>query len=109
MITEKEYNSPNYMALASDLNAWLPGWNGSSSKWYGNSGFERHSKTLPIATVADGHSTRFRVPPYKGGGGAAVPNYFPGLADCRVDTVSSLWMTPGAELYMRDYATTPGF
>lgn len=109
MITEKEYNSPSYMALASDIEAWLPGWNGTSGKWYGNSGFERHSKTLPIATAADGHSTRFRVPPFAGGGGAATPNYYPGLGDCRVDTASSLWMSPNPDLYMRDYATTAGF
>jgi prepilin-type N-terminal cleavage/methylation domain-containing protein len=108
MITEKEYNSPSYMALASDLSAWLAAWNSGSGKWYGNSGFERHSKILPIATAADGHSARFKVPPYVGGSGAAVPNYFPGLGDTRID-VSTLWATPNPELYMRDYNTTAGF
>ena len=108
MITEKEYNSPNYMALASDLSAWLAAWNSGSGKWYGNSGFERHSKILPIATAADGHSTRFRVPAYAAGGGAANPNYFPGLGDVRVDT-TMLWTSPSPELYMRDFNTVGGF
>ncbi len=109
MITEKEWDSPSYQTAPSELNLWLAGWNGSSGKWYGNSGFERHSKTLPIATAADGHTGRFRVTPYKGGGGAAVPNYFPGLGDTRVDTASALWASPSPDFYMRDYATSGGF
>lgn len=109
MITEKEWNSPSYQTDSSELSTWLAGWNGSGSKWYGNSGFERHSKTLPVATAADGHSARFRVPPYNGGGGAAVPAYYPGLGDTRVDTASALWASPGPDFYMRDYATSAGF
>ena len=109
MITEKEWNSPSYQTDSDELSSWLAGWNGSGSKWYGNSGFERHSKTLPIATAADGHSTRFRVPPYNGGGGAAVPNYYPGLADTHIDITSALWASPSQDLYMRDYATAAGF
>jgi prepilin-type N-terminal cleavage/methylation domain-containing protein len=109
MITEKEWNSPSYQTDSSEFNSWLAGWNGSSSKWYGNSGFERHSKTLPVATAADGHSVRFRVPPYKGGGGAAVPNYYPGLGDTRVDTASAIWASPSPDLFMRDQATSGGF
>jgi prepilin-type N-terminal cleavage/methylation domain-containing protein len=109
MITEKEYNSPNLQALSNDLSSWLAGWNGSSGKCYGNSGFQRHNKILPTATAADGHSTRFKAPPYGGGGGQANPNYYPGLGDLRVDTAGALWTSPNPELYMRDYSTTAGF
>ena len=108
MITEKEYISPILQALSSDLSAWLTGWNNSNGKWYGNSGFQRHNKYVPIATAADGHSTRFKVPPYSGAGGQANPFYFPGLGDVRIDT-GSLWASPSPELYMRDYNTTAGF
>jgi prepilin-type N-terminal cleavage/methylation domain-containing protein len=109
MITEKEWNSPSYQTESSEFSSWLAGWNGSSAKWYGNSGFERHNKIIPIATAADGHSGRFKVPPFKGGGGAAVPNYFPGLGDTRVDTASALWASPSPDFWMRDYATSAGF
>jgi prepilin-type N-terminal cleavage/methylation domain-containing protein len=109
MITEKYWNSPSYQADSSELNAWLVGWNNSGSgKWYGNSGFERHSKIYPIATAADGHTTRFKVPPYLGGGGAAVPNYFPGLGDMRLGT-TPIWASAGPELYMRDSGVPGGF
>jgi prepilin-type N-terminal cleavage/methylation domain-containing protein len=107
-ITEKEYDSPSYQTDSSEWNAWLVNWNGSSGKNYDNSGLERHSKTYPIATAADGHSTRFRVPPGHNGGTAAVPNYFPGLGDTRVDA-STYWTSPGPLLYMRDYNTLAGF
>ena len=110
MITEKEYDSPDFQTSSDDLAAWLAGWNGTTAKNYKNSGFERHSKVLPVATVADGHATRFKVPPYGGGGGAANPNYFPGLCDTRLDPApASTWATPGADLYMRDLATAGGF
>src|SRR5262249_45924479 len=93
----------SYQTDSTEFNAWLTGWNNpGGGKWYGNSGLERHSKTLPIATAADGHSIRFRVPPYLGGGGPAVPYYFPGLGDTRLD-VSTLWTSPSPELYMRDF------
>jgi prepilin-type N-terminal cleavage/methylation domain-containing protein len=108
MITEKEWDSPSFQTDSSELNSWLTGWNGSSGKNYKNSGFERHSKVLPVATAADFHSLRFRVPPYNGGGGAAVPNYYPGLGDTRIDA-STLWTSPGPDLYMRDFNTPGGF
>jgi len=110
MITEKEWNSPDFQITSAELAAWLTGWNGSGSKWYGNSGFERHNKNLPVATAADGHSIRFRAPPHAGGGGAANPNYYPGLGDTRIDPPpSTTWASPGPELYMRDFGDeTPG-
>jgi prepilin-type N-terminal cleavage/methylation domain-containing protein len=111
MITEKEWNSPSYQVDSSELNSWLAGWNNSGSgKWYGNSGLERHSKILPIATAADLHSIRFKAAPYSGGGGSATPYYFPGLGDTRIDA-SPYWSSPGPDLYMRDYAnpTSTGF
>ena len=108
MITEKEYDSPDFQTTCDELSSWLAGWNGSSGKNYKNSGFERHSKVSPIATVADGHSVRFKVPPYTGAGGAANPNYYPGLGDTRIDS-STLWTSPNPELYMRDLNTTGGF
>src|ERR1035437_5008909 len=108
MITEKEYDSPDFQTTSDDLQAWLTGWNGGSGKNYKNSGFERHNKISPIATAADGHATRFKVPPYTGGGGAANPNYYPGLGDTRNDT-STLWTSPSPEFYMRDFNTPGGF
>jgi len=108
MITEKEWDSPDLQTTSDELNAWLVNWNATSGKYYKNSGFERHSKIRPIATAADGHSTRFRVPDYTGAGGAANPAYFPGLGDTRLDT-STLWSTPNPEMYMRDFVTTAGF
>jgi len=109
MITEKEWNSPSYQTDSSELNAWLSGWNNpGGGKWYGNSGFQRHGKTFPVATAADGHTTRFRVPPYVGGGGAAVPSSFPGLGDMRLGN-SPVWADGGAELFMRDSSAAGGF
>jgi hypothetical protein len=84
----------------------LTGWNTGGSKWYRNSGFDRHNKYYPTATAADGHSIQFQVPAYNPGG--AAPAYYPGLGDTRIDT-SPLWTTPGAVLYMRDFNSTAGF
>jgi prepilin-type N-terminal cleavage/methylation domain-containing protein len=112
MITEKEYDSPTFQVTSDELKAWLDGWNGPGGKNYKNSGFERHNKTLPIATAADGHSTRFKVP----GPGGPTPTYYPGLGDTRVDTAAALWPPLGSEvpdfnpeLYMRDSGTPGGF
>jgi prepilin-type N-terminal cleavage/methylation domain-containing protein len=108
MITEKEYDSPDFQTTSDELNSWLAGWNGSSGKNYKNSGFERHNQIRPIATAADGHSLRFKVPAYTGAGGAASPNYYPGLGDTRTET-STLWTSPAPDLYMRDINTSAGF
>ena len=109
MITEKEYIGQEYQTTSAELEAWLAGWNGNT-KWYGNSGFERHSKILPIATAADGHATHFKVPPFGGGGGAANPNYYPGLGDTRVDPApANTWASPNPDFYMRDFNTAAGF
>ena len=112
MITEKEYNGLEFQITSDELEAWLTGWNGPGSKSYNNSGFERHNKTLPIATAGDGHATRFQVPPYSGGGGQANPFYYPGLGDTRVDPPSpspASWSGGSPELYMRDFNTAAGF
>jgi prepilin-type N-terminal cleavage/methylation domain-containing protein len=112
MITERYWNSPNYQSDSSLLNDWLGKWNNTSGQNYKISGFERHNKILPIATAADGHSTRFKVPPYSGGGGAADPYYYPGLGDLRVDLSPATpvtWSSPDPELYMRDINTSGGF
>ena len=108
MITEKEYNSPDFQQTSDELLAWLTGWNGSSGKNYNNSGFERHSRILPVVTAADGHTAQFKVPPFSGNGGAANPNYYPGLGDTRLDT-TPLWTGGGPTLYMRDYNNADGF
>jgi prepilin-type N-terminal cleavage/methylation domain-containing protein len=107
MITEKEYDSPDFQATADELNQWLLGWNGSGAKNYKNSGFERH-QYLPTATAADGHAVRFQVPPFNGGGGMANPDYYPGLGDVR-GNAGSLWSGPAPVLFMRDLATAAGF
>jgi len=109
MITEKEWNSPNYQADATDLNDWLQGWNGSSGKYYGNSGFERHNLLVP-AVACDGHAVRFKVPPGAPTSGSvvAVPDYFPGLGDTRGDT-SPYWSSPAPVLWMRDVNSNTGF
>jgi prepilin-type N-terminal cleavage/methylation domain-containing protein len=108
MITEKEYDSPDFQTTSDELYSWLAGWNGPSGKHYQNSGFERHSKILPIATAADGHSTRFKVPPFTGSGTAANPMYYPGLGDTRLET-STLWTSSKPELYLRDLNNSAGF
>ena len=106
MITEKEYDSPDFQTTSDELQAWLAGWNGSSGKNYKNSGFERHNKNQPIATAADGHATRFKVPLPS----ATTPTTYPGLGDTRLDPApAATWTNPGADLFMRDFATTGGF
>jgi prepilin-type N-terminal cleavage/methylation domain-containing protein len=109
LITEKEYDSPDYQTTADDLNTWLGGWNNpNTSKNYLNSGFERHNKYMPIATAADGHAIRFKVPPYSANAAAVNPYNYPGLGDTRLD-VSTTWSTPNPTLYMRDLNTASGF
>jgi prepilin-type N-terminal cleavage/methylation domain-containing protein len=109
MLTEKEYNSPDFQSTSQELAQWLAGWNNAnSSKNYANSGFERHGPQ-PIATAADGHSQRFTVPPL-GFSSGPNPTSYPGLGDCRVDTSPSvLWTATKPVLYMREVATSDGF
>ena len=107
MITEREYNTADLLVTSDELSSWLAGWNGGSGKNYSNSGFERHN-FLPTATAADGHACRFQVPHGGSGGGAASPNYFPGLGDTR-GAASPYWSSPGPILYMRDLNTAAGF
>ena len=105
IITEKEWNSPSFQTTSDELKSWLDGWTGGGGKNYNNSGFERHSKVLPILTAADGHSSRFTVPPP---GGATAPTYYPDLGDTRSAT-SSLWTSPSPKYYMREVETAAGF
>jgi hypothetical protein len=109
MITEKEYNSPDFQSTSQELAQWLAGWNNAnSSKNFSNSGFERHG-VLPIATAADGHTQRFTVPA-PGFSGGANPTFYPGLGDCRSDTSASvLWTASQPVLYMREVASSDGF
>jgi hypothetical protein len=108
MISEKEYDSPSFQTTSDELLAWLAGWNGSGGKNYKNSGFERHSQVMPIATSADGHTAQFKVPPFTGSGTQANPNYYPGLGDTRLDT-TPLWSGGAPTIYMRDFNTADGF
>jgi prepilin-type N-terminal cleavage/methylation domain-containing protein len=113
MVTEKEWDSPRYMPDAGEWVNWLQAWNTPGfpgSKNYLASGLQRHGKTLPVLTAADGHAGRWRVPGYAPGNGA--PTYFPGLGDTRVDA-SPNWHTPptgsAPDYYLRDYNTPAGF
>ncbi len=113
LITEKEWDSPRYMPDAGEWLNWLQQWNTPGfpgSKNYLASGLQRHSKTLPVATVADGHVARWRVPGYSSG--AAAPTYFPGLGDTRLQA-SPNWHTPptaaAPDLFCRDYNSLDGF
>jgi prepilin-type N-terminal cleavage/methylation domain-containing protein len=108
MITEKEYDSPDFQTTSDELNSWLAGWNGSSGKNYRNSGLERHNKILPVATAADGHSIRFKIAPFTGAGGSASPYYYPGLGDTRLEA-GTLWTSPSPDLYLRDFNVPGGF
>ena len=108
MITEKAFDSPDFQTTSDELSAWLAGWNGGSGKNYNNSGLNRHNKVLPVLTAADGHSGRFKVPPFNGGGGSASPNYYPGLGDVR-STGAGLWTSPGPDFYMRELNSNAGF
>ena len=109
VITEKEYDSPNFQATSPELAVWLAGWNNANaSKNYANSGFERHG-ILTIATAADGHSARFTVPALSFDSGPN-PKYYPGLGDCRSDTSASVqWIATQPILWMREVATSDGF
>ncbi len=111
MITEKVWNSPRYTPDAGEWKNWLTAWNTpgiGGSKNSPLSGLDRHSKVLPILTAADGHSARWKVPPYNPG--AAAPIDFPGLGDTRIDTpLSSSWRSPSPDFYLRDYNTASGF
>jgi prepilin-type N-terminal cleavage/methylation domain-containing protein len=104
MITEKEWDSPSFQTTSDELKAWLDGWNGGGGKNYKNSGFQRHSKVLPILTAADSHSARFKVP----SPGGATTTYYPELGDTRSAT-STLWTSPSPKYYMRDLNTSAGF
>jgi prepilin-type N-terminal cleavage/methylation domain-containing protein len=108
LITEKAFDSPDFQTTSDELNAWLSGWNGGSGKNYANSGLNRHDRVKPVLTAADGHSGRFKVPPYNGGGGAANPNYFPGLGDIH-STGGGAWTSPGPDYYMRELNSNAGF
>ncbi|HVM47645.1 MAG TPA: DUF1559 domain-containing protein [Candidatus Acidoferrum sp.] len=103
MITEKEWDSPDYQTTSDELSSWLAGWNGGGGKNYGNSGFERHDKVKPVVTAADGHSGRFKVP-----APGATPAYYPGLGDVR-STGAGLWTSPGPDFYMRELFSNAGF
>jgi type II secretory pathway pseudopilin PulG len=110
MITEKVWNSPRYMPDADEWEKWLTEWNtpGLSSKNSPLSGLDRHNKVLPILTAADGHTARWKVPPYTPG--TAAPIYFPGLGDTRTVTPpSTSWRSPGPDYYLRDVDTPGGF
>jgi hypothetical protein len=111
MITEKEWDSPRYMPDAGEWRNWLDAWNTPGfpgSKNYPASGLGRHSKVLPILTAADGHSSRWKVPPYDPG--VAAPIFFPGLGDTRIDIpLSSSWRSPSPQYYLRDFNTAAGY
>jgi prepilin-type N-terminal cleavage/methylation domain-containing protein len=111
MITEKVWNSPRYMPDAGEWKNWLDEWNTPGYPGSKNSlasGLDRHNKVLPILTCADGHSGRWRVPPYTPG--TAAPIFFPNLGDTRLDTApSSSWRCPAPAYYLRDLNTAGGF
>jgi uncharacterized protein len=113
MITEKKWNSPNYLpscdSSGDHWQDWLVEWNGSSGKWYGATGLNRHDQYKPVLTAADGHSGRWRIPPYNQG--AAAPIAYPELGDVRlVDaTQQPFWRAPSPQYYLRDLATKAGF
>jgi prepilin-type N-terminal cleavage/methylation domain-containing protein len=105
MITEKEYDSPNFQASSDDLQVWLSGWSGGSKK-YENSGFEFHN-AFPVAVAADAHVGRFKVPPP--GQTPPSPEGFPGLGDILTDPDNqSLWESSAPEFYMRNVFNTTG-
>ena len=104
MITEKEWDSPNYQADSGDLKLWLVGWTGGP-KNYGNSGFEFH-KAFPVLLAGDTHVARFKTP----APGTVNPPYYPGLGDTRIDPPpASTWTSPSPDYYMRDVNTAGGF
>jgi prepilin-type N-terminal cleavage/methylation domain-containing protein len=104
MITEKEWDSPSFQTTSDELKSWLDGWNGSSGKNYGNSGFERHNRIRPVLTAADNHSGTFKVP----APGGATPTFYPGLSDVRSGG-AGLWTSPGPDFYMREVESNAGF
>jgi prepilin-type N-terminal cleavage/methylation domain-containing protein len=110
VLTEKQWNSPDYQRNAAEWDDWLTAWNTSgASKNYLASGLERHSSVLPVLACADGHVGRWKVPPYNPG--AAAPINWIDLGDTRIDPPpsSGSWRCPAPDYWLRDYATAAGF
>jgi hypothetical protein len=114
MLTEKVWNSPNYLpsneAPGDHWTEWLSDWNGpgTSGKNAILSGLIRHS-TKPILAAADGHTDRWAVPAYNPG--SANPIAYIGLGDVRLlqDTQQPNWRATAPQYYLRDNNTSTGF
>jgi prepilin-type N-terminal cleavage/methylation domain-containing protein len=114
MITEKKWNSPNYLpSCGSDAPGdkwqdWLSAWNGNSGKNAPASGLIRHD-VKPILAAADGHVGRWKVPIYSPG--SAAPIAWPSLGDVRLLDITQQpnWRAPAPEFYLRDNNTKAGF
>ena len=121
MVTEKEWDSPRYMPDGAEWLTWLQQWN--------TPGFPGkvklpalpaeplpQQKSLPVATAADGHVGRWRVPAYLP---AAMlpPLSFPSgrhLNDRRCASTGAKAVVPRIGLcffdfYCRDVSSNDGF
>jgi prepilin-type N-terminal cleavage/methylation domain-containing protein len=115
MITEKKWNSPNYLpscgndAPGDHWQDWLFAWNASSGKNCPASGLNHH-EYKPVLTAADGHTTRWKVPPYNPGSATPIIAW-PDLGDVRLipDTQQPNWRCPAPDFYLRDNETKAGF
>ena len=115
MITEKKWNSPNYLpscgndAPGDHWQDWLRAWNATSGKNCPASGLDRH-QSKPVLTAADGHTARWKIPPFDPSSATPVIGW-PDLGDVRLipDTQQPNWRCPAPDFYLRDTETKVGF
>jgi prepilin-type N-terminal cleavage/methylation domain-containing protein len=115
MITEKKWNSPNYLpscgndAPGDHWQDWLKAWNANSGKNCFASGLNHH-QYRPVLTAADGHTARWKVPTFNPGSSAPIIGW-PDLADVRLipDNQQPNWRCATPDFYLRDFPTPAGF
>jgi prepilin-type N-terminal cleavage/methylation domain-containing protein len=118
MITEKKWDSPDYLPNCGDpglsgdtWQSFFDTWNGSSGKNAPASGLIRHDNQA-VFSAADGHAGRWMVPPYSPGNGiTSVILDIPGLGDCRLlpPTSQPNWRAKGPTIWLRDVNSVSGY
>ena len=106
IIAEKTYDSFRFQMGATEFNNMRINWQSTGAQLgFLTGGMARHENGS-LATAADGHSTRVKMPPFSPGGVAPVS--FGEYGDARDNL--GLWPTPTpANLFVRDVTTQAGF
>jgi prepilin-type N-terminal cleavage/methylation domain-containing protein len=107
---DKTWDSWDFQTDASEFDSIRKGWQapqGVATKGYWTSGMGRHNNAA-MASAADGHSFRLKMPKYVGDG--SVPAAFGDLGDIRNDpAIASLWQSTNGTTFVRENSTTLGF